>query len=170
MTVARRDREDNMAKSKSALDLLREIVFSLPDTEETLTWGKPHFRVMGKIFCGYGEEKGKDSVGFKLEMDHADALVANDPRFERAPYVGHKGWVSMDAAGIKDAGELRDLILESYRLIAPKKSLAKLGGTPMPSKPSKARTTTNATAKPSAKAASKSTPKAKAVSPRKRTS
>ena len=155
-----------MAKSKSPLELLREIVFSLPDTEETLTWGKPHFRVMGKIFCGYGEEKGKESAGFKLEMDHADALVRNDPRFERAPYVGHKGWVSMDAAGIKDAAELRDLILESYRLIAPKKSLAKLGGTSAPAKPAEARTTTKAAAKPKAKPKAKS----KAVSPRKRTS
>ena len=32
----------------------------------------------------------------------------------------------MDVTGVKDWGELRGLILESYRLIAPKKTLAKL--------------------------------------------
>jgi predicted DNA-binding protein (MmcQ/YjbR family) len=107
---------------------MRDICLSLPDTEETMTWGEPHFRVMGKIFSGYGKEKGKETIGFKLEMEHADILVTSDPRFSRAPYVGHKGWVSMDVKKIDDWDEVRDLVLESYRLIAPKKSLAKLEG------------------------------------------
>jgi predicted DNA-binding protein (MmcQ/YjbR family) len=104
---------------------LRRICLSLPDTKETLTWGEPHFRVGEKIFAGYGSEKGRPAIGFKLEMDHADLLV-QEPRFRRAAYVGHKGWVSMDALGIDDWDELRALILESYRLVAPKRSLAKL--------------------------------------------
>jgi predicted DNA-binding protein (MmcQ/YjbR family) len=105
----------------ATLRKVRKICLSLPETEETPTWGKPHFRVKGKIFAGYGEENGRETIGFKLEMEHADFLVQNDKRFARAPYVGHKGWVSMDAKGAKDDNELRDLILESYRLIAPKK-------------------------------------------------
>ena len=109
---------------------MREICLSLPDTEETMTWGEPHFRVTGKIFSGYGKEKGKETIGFKLEMEHADILVHNDPRFARAPYVGHKGWVSMDVRRIDDWNEVRALVGESYRLIAPKKSLAKLEGEP----------------------------------------
>jgi predicted DNA-binding protein (MmcQ/YjbR family) len=116
-----------MAKTDAALTRMREICLSLPDTKETMTWGYPHFRVGDKIFSGYGEEKGKASIGFKLEMDHADARV-QDPRFSRAPYVGHKGWVSMDVAGVQDWDEVRALVLESYRLIAPKKSLARLSG------------------------------------------
>ena len=107
---------------------LREICLSLPDTKETMTWGKPHFRVGDKIFAGYGEEKGKPVIGFKLRMDHAAACV-HDPRFWPAPYVGHKGWVSMDASSVKDWDEVRELILESYRLIAPKRSIAKLDDT-----------------------------------------
>ena len=114
-----------MAKTKDVLGRVREICLSLPDTMETLTWGKPYFRVGDKIFVGYGEERGKPVIGFKLEMEHAHAVI-EDPRFWRAPYVGHKGWVSMDLAGVKDWSEVRSLILESYRLIAPKKTLAKL--------------------------------------------
>lgn len=116
-----------MPEKKDALARLREICLALPDTKETLTWGQPHFRVGEKIFSGYGDEKGRIVIGFKLQMEHADILVRNDPRFTRAPYVGHKGWVSMDAAKIKDWNEVRQLVLENYRLIAPKKSLAKLG-------------------------------------------
>ena len=116
-----------MAKIDALLTKVRKICLSLPDTKETMTWGKPHFRVGDKIFCGYGEEKGKPVIGFKLEMGHADVVI-NDPRFWRAPYVGHAGWVSMDVASVKDWDEVREMILESYRLIAPKKTLAKLEG------------------------------------------
>jgi predicted DNA-binding protein (MmcQ/YjbR family) len=113
-----------MSKIDPILTKMREICLSLPDTKETLTWGQPHFRVGDKIFSGYGEEKGKKVIGFKLEMDHADAMM-DDPRFWRAPYVGHKGWVSMDATQVRHWEEVRILIHESYRLIAPKKSWAK---------------------------------------------
>lgn len=112
------------------LKRIRKICLSLPDTKETPTWGKPHFRVGDRIFAGYGEEDGRPGVGFKLEMKHADAVVKTDPRFRRAPYVGHKGWVSMALTGVKDWGEVAGLILESYRLIAPRKTLAKLEGEP----------------------------------------
>jgi len=114
-----------MARIDKVLDRLRKLCLSLPDTKETITWGTPHFRVGEKIFAGCGEEKGIPVIGFKLDRDHADVMI-QDPRFWRAPYVGHKGWVSMDATRIEDWRELRSLIHESYRLIAPKRSLAKL--------------------------------------------
>jgi predicted DNA-binding protein (MmcQ/YjbR family) len=116
-----------MAKTDAILTRMREICLSLPDTKETMTWGKPHFRVGDKIFAGCGEENGRQVIGFKLQMAHAEAVI-KDPRFWRAPYVGHKGWVSMDAAGVKDWDELRAMILESFRLIAQRKTLAKLAG------------------------------------------
>jgi predicted DNA-binding protein (MmcQ/YjbR family) len=116
-----------MAKSNPVLAKVRAICLALPDTKETPTWGQPHFRVGEKIFAGCGEEKGRVSIGFKLEMKHAREIV-KDPRFSPAPYVGHKGWVSMNGRTVSDWDELRDLILESYELIAPKRSLAKLAG------------------------------------------
>jgi predicted DNA-binding protein (MmcQ/YjbR family) len=108
---------------------MREICLALPDTKETMTWGKPHFRVGEKIFCGCGEESGKATIGFKLAMEHA-ARVIKDPRFWRAPYVGHKGWVSMDASSVKNWGDVKAMIIESYCLIAPKRSVAKMGQVP----------------------------------------
>jgi len=117
-------------KGRSVLDQMRAICLALPDTKETLTWGQPHFRVGEKIFAGCGEEKGRVVIGFKLDMDHADAII-QDPRFWRAPYVGHKGWVSMDAGAVDDWSEVRPLVLESYRLIAPRRTVARLeGGAP----------------------------------------
>ena len=116
-----------MAKTDAVLTKMREICLSLPDTKETMTWGKPHFRVGEKIFAGCGEDNGRQVIGFKLQMAHAEAVI-KDARFWRAPYVGHKGWVSMDAVGVKNWDEVRAMILESFRLIAPRKTLAKLEG------------------------------------------
>ena len=108
-----------------ALQAVREICLALPDTKETLTWGSPYFRVGDKIFAGYGETDGRPSVGFKLEKPHAEAIVA-DPRFTPSKYVGRHGWVTMDLADVDDWGHVEDLILESFHLIAPKRTLAKL--------------------------------------------
>lgn len=106
---------------------LRSICLALPDSHETLTWGEPHFRVGEKIFAGFGVEKGKPDIGFKLEMEHARDRVENDPRFRKATYFGNKGWVTFDPTVAEtDENELADLIHESYRLIAPKRSLKKL--------------------------------------------
>lgn len=109
-----------MTRADPRLAKVRAICLSFPNTKETLTWGKPHFRVGEKIFAGYGEERGLSVIGFKLEMRHA-ADIVRDPRFWKAPYVGHKGWVSMDVSGVSDWDEVRRLIHESYLLIAPKK-------------------------------------------------
>lgn len=106
-----------MAKPDTALKKLRAICLSLPDTKETITWGRPHFRVGERIFCGCGEEQGRLTIGFKLERPHADLVVDGD-RFRRAPYVGRHGWVSMDAERIDDWKLVRAFVEESYRLIA----------------------------------------------------
>ena len=105
--------------ANAVLGRLRSICLSLPNTRETLSWGSPHFRVGDKIFCGFGEEKGRLAVGFKLEMDHADALI-QDPRFWRAPYVGRYGWVSMAVTPRMNWRQVRAFVEESYRLIAPR--------------------------------------------------
>ena len=100
-----------------------------------------------------------DVMGFTPEVNawcarycaHApDRLIgfgSVHPRFTRAPFVGHKGWVSMDATGVSDWEKVRALIFESYRLIAPKRSLAKYVGSESPGsktepgkKPSKRKT------------------------------
>jgi predicted DNA-binding protein (MmcQ/YjbR family) len=119
-----------MPKADPVLAKMRAICLALPDTKETLTWGEPHFRVGEKIFAGCGRHRGKPKIGFKLTKPHADAAV-NDPRFERAPYVGKHGWVSMDATAIDDWKQVAAMIHESYGLIATcvrKKPAARPGG------------------------------------------
>ena len=151
-----------MKKPKTPLDGVRDICLALPETTETLTWGQPHFRVRGKIFAGCGEEGGKASLGFKLERAHAEAIL-DDPRFRRAPYVGHAGWVTMDPGGVRDWDEVRELLHESYRLIAPKSCQAKMSENAVPVAKAKSAAKAKAPAKPRSAAKPKSTAKAKAA-------
>ena len=114
-----------MPANEGILDKLREICLALPDTEEGLAWGHPVFRVAGKLFAGYEELKGKWTVGFKLEPEHADLLVHDESVVAMQNLGGHK-WISLDAERIDDWDGVAAHVLESYRLSAPKRSLEKL--------------------------------------------
>ena len=111
--------------AEQVLENLRKICLPLPDTTETITWGKPHFRVADKIFCGCGGEGGRTSLGFKMEMADA-AVMVNIPGITKAPYVGNKGWVSLDPSVFDDWDEIEQMVIGSYRMIAPKRTLKKL--------------------------------------------
>ena len=104
---------------------VRALCLALPDTKLTMTWGSPHFRVGEKIFCGFGVDDGRPVLGVKLGMSHAKSVVKH-PRFWPAKYVGKHGWVSMDVTQRQSWDEVSALIRESYELIAPKASRAKL--------------------------------------------
>ncbi len=116
-----------MPKADPILARLRKICLSLPDTTEKMAWGHPTFRVVGKMFAGYEEIQGKMAVGFKLEVPHAE-LRMQDPRFIQSVQFRTHRWVSMDAAQIDDWDDVHEMIMEGYRLAAPKKMLAKLEG------------------------------------------
>ncbi|MBA3847617.1 MAG: MmcQ/YjbR family DNA-binding protein [Planctomycetes bacterium] len=85
------------------LSKLRAIIARLPDSTETMPWGSPHWRIggaSGKIFSGYGADKGAHRVGFKVRDELRSDLLA-DPRYRVAPYVGRFGWLDYDL----DAGK-----------------------------------------------------------------
>ena len=97
------------------VDRIRRIALGLPEATEELTWDDVNFRVRKKIFCF----PAADGMTVKADPDELDALLA-DPRFEPAPYVGRFGWVTMTAGDDPDLGEMAELILTSYVLVAPK--------------------------------------------------
>ena len=114
-----------MVTKQAMLKKLRRVCLAFPDAVESIKWGKPHFCVREKIFAGCDDAVDRLVIGFKLEMAHAKAIIQM-PGFSRAPYVGHKGWVTLDTTVFNDWPAIEELIGESYRLIAPKNSQAKL--------------------------------------------
>jgi len=106
------------------LDRLRRIALALPETTEQVAWeDHPTFRVRNKIFVI--TDFGGDGITVKATPDDQEAIVATHPRVSVAAYVGRYGWVSMDLKGSGiDWALVEDLVLDSYRLIAPKKLAA----------------------------------------------
>lgn len=110
-----------------AVGSLREICLSLPEAYEEETWGTATFRVRKKIFCmGGGHDPGRPSANMKATREEQEALLAQGPPFFFPAYVGPKGWIGIELTGDVDWAEVRELVVESYRLVAPKKLAAQV--------------------------------------------
>ena len=113
------------AMADAFYEKFRKVCLSLPQTQETITWGEPHFRVGEKIFAGCGGDKG-GTFGFKCEWDTFDKLIEGG-QFKPAPYVGKHGWVQGQAENAPPWTELEALIKKSYELISRGKTKAAKG-------------------------------------------
>lgn len=114
-------------KSDPFHDRLLQIVLSLPGAYEDRPWGSVHCKVAGKIFVGWGRrDDGEMEIGFRVDPELQSMLVANDPRFRIAKYVGQYGGVDMRIGPTPNWAEIESFIVESYRIMAPKKLVKEL--------------------------------------------
>ncbi|HEY7174589.1 MAG TPA: MmcQ/YjbR family DNA-binding protein [Micromonosporaceae bacterium] len=99
---------------------VRKMALGLPETAEVLAWeGDLTWRVNNKIFVMGGPDS--PSVSLKCTKDDQAELVAMDPqKYGVAAYVGRYGWVEVTLARVTQS-ELRELIVDSWRQIAPKR-------------------------------------------------
>ncbi|WP_441246244.1 MmcQ/YjbR family DNA-binding protein [Kitasatospora sp. McL0602] len=95
---------------------------ALPRTTERLTWEtQVTLRLGEKIFAMGDPDSG--SVCVKASKEDQTELIAAEPEiYSVAPYVGRHGWVLVRLAAV-DPAELRDLLTDGWRSIAPKKLL-----------------------------------------------
>lgn len=115
---------------------LLAIVKSLPGTEEDWPWGSIHCKVAGKIFVGWGRhDDGTMSVGLRTSLALQSVLVESDPRFSIAKYSGKYGGIDMRLDKKPDWAEVEEFIVESYRIVAPKKLVKELDARGAPTKP-----------------------------------
>jgi hypothetical protein len=130
-------------RSRVATDPFHErllaMVLALPGAYEDRPWGSVHCKVAGKIFVGWGRhDDGEMGLGFRTNLELQSMLVASDPRFTIAKYVGQYGGVDMRLGPKPDWAEVEQFIVESYRIIAPKKLVKELdarGGAGVPAGP-----------------------------------
>jgi hypothetical protein len=106
-------------------DDVRRLALSLPETTEKPSYGTPGFRVKDRLFARIREE-GDVLVWVAGEGDK-HGLIASDPaKFSTTPhYDGHPTVLVRPAA--VDAGEMLELLTDSWRLRAPKRVSAQLG-------------------------------------------
>ncbi|PRY00993.1 MmcQ/YjbR family DNA-binding protein [Allonocardiopsis opalescens] len=100
-------------------ELVRAVARELPGAEEGTSYGTPAFRVRGRGFVRMHDDGERLVV--RTTMEERDLLHGHDPEtftvpehYRAYPYVV----VVLERA---DPDELRDLVVEAWRLRAPKR-------------------------------------------------
>jgi len=113
---------------ESPLERLRALCLSLPETTERLSHGEPAWFVRDKkLFVSYADHHHDDRLAFwcAAPFGAQDALVQSDPeRYFVPPYVGHRGWLGVYLDVPVDWDEIREIVRDAYRVVAPKSILA----------------------------------------------
>jgi hypothetical protein len=82
-----------------ALVRVRKLALALPETVEKEAWGRPTFRVKGKMFAMFVDDHhgdGRLALWLQATHDEQQAAVEADPeRFFVPPYVGPSGWMGV---------------------------------------------------------------------------
>jgi len=116
------------------LDRLRAFIETLPETSEKLSHGAPTWWGGRKTFACYHDgqyDEGREAVWIKAPEGAQETLVSGDPdRFYRPKYLGPSGWVGVRLDATADWGQVELLLVEGYRLVAPKRAVKKLDGEP----------------------------------------
>jgi hypothetical protein len=98
---------------------MRKLALALPEVEEKSHFEQPDFRVRNKIFAGLDREERVGNLKLTPELQ-AMVLSSNPDAFSPAAgFWGRSGWTHFKLAQVP-AGELSELLRESYTLVAPK--------------------------------------------------
>jgi hypothetical protein len=129
--TAQADRDSAVA---SALSAVRSIATALPEVTEKDSWST-NFQVAGKTFAQFVDDHHGDNrlaLWCKGEPGAQGELVALDAeRFYVPPYSGARGWVGarLDIPPV-DWEQVAGVLLEAYRLTAPKRLAAAVTSLP----------------------------------------
>lgn len=110
---------------------VRSVLLQLPGVEEAEGWAEqPVFKVRGRSFV-YLSADG-DAVHVKALREEQEALAAEAPElYEPSWSSGRFGWIRAGLDGADDA-ELTELLVEAWRLTAPKTLLRQGPSEPAP--------------------------------------
>jgi predicted DNA-binding protein (MmcQ/YjbR family) len=111
-------------KAEAALERLRALCLTYPETSETASWGHPNFKAGKKTFVTFEHVKGRPSIAFRLQPQDVERLLTRR-QFFVTPY-GRGQWVSLWADGKIDWPAVAGLVDRSYRLVALKRMVARL--------------------------------------------
>jgi hypothetical protein len=103
------------------VDAFRRLALSLPEAEERDHWGRPSFRVRGRIFATLWPEELRGVV--KVSREEMVALAEADPATFTAKPWGPSSWLSITLSNA-EPGELGELLVEAWRGVAPKRTVA----------------------------------------------
>jgi hypothetical protein len=107
------------------IDDARAIVAPLPRSYEALVHDRVKFRVGSIVYAAFSRDE--TTMGFAFPKEERDALVASDPDtfFMPGPSDLRYRWVCARLDAL-DVDELRELLVDAWRMCVPKKVAAAL--------------------------------------------
>ena len=136
---------------KKAMRTLREHALGLPGAHEDFPWGESVAKVGKKVFVFLGRPGDEGPQGMSVKLPESGEAALDLPFATPTGYgLGKSGWVSLSfEKGDEIPVELlRDWITESYRAVAPKTMVAKLGEAAASAAPRKAKPPATGAKKP----------------------
>ena len=109
------------------IDDARAIVAPLPRSYEALVRDSVKFRVGSIVYAAFSPDE--TIMGFAFPSEEREALVASEPEkfvMPRASEMRYR-WVSVRLDAI-DVDELRELLLDAWRMCVPKRVAAAYDG------------------------------------------
>lgn len=108
-----------------ALAKLRKICFAFPEVTERPSHGSPAFFIRGKktlvMFVDDHHGDGILGIWCPAYPGVQEEMIALEPeRFFRPPYVGPSGWLGVRLDRDVDWDEIRLILADAYRKVAPK--------------------------------------------------
>ncbi|HEY7484846.1 MAG TPA: MmcQ/YjbR family DNA-binding protein [Streptosporangiaceae bacterium] len=105
------------------VDDVRRLALSLPRTEEHLIRDRVKFRVGRIVYVAFSRDE--KIMGFAFPKDERAALVAAEPEKFLLPRQSDMRyhWVCVRLAAI-DEPEMRELVIEAWRMVVPKRVAA----------------------------------------------
>ena len=106
-----------------SIDDARAIVAPLPRAYEALVRGRVKFRVGRLVYAAFSRDE--TIMGFGFPRDERDVLVASEPEkflMPRASDMRYQ-WVCVRLEAI-DADELREILIDAWRMCVPTKVAA----------------------------------------------
>jgi hypothetical protein len=110
------------------VDDVRAIASDLPRSYEVLVRDRVKFRVGRIVYLAFSRDE--TVMGFAFPKEERDALIASEPDKFLMPRVSDQRyqWVEARLAAL-DREELREIVLDAWRMVVPKRVAAEhLGG------------------------------------------
>ncbi|WP_134004104.1 MULTISPECIES: MmcQ/YjbR family DNA-binding protein [Kribbella] len=97
---------------------VRRIALSLPETVEKRRWGHPTFDVAGRMFVTVPDDQTSFAVRCP-RLEREELIAAEPEKFWVPKHEAGSNWVRARLEALEDADELRDILVDSWRQVAP---------------------------------------------------
>ena len=107
----------------ATIDGVRALALSLPRSYEVLVRDRVKFRVGRLVYLSFSRDE--ELMGFAFPKEEREALVRSDPEKFLMPEASdlRYNWVRVRVRALDD-DEMRELVLDAWRMVVPKRVAA----------------------------------------------